>query len=398
MRKWWTAAVLAAALACAAAGSAYAGGWVSENGGWRYRSGDDGSQWLSSGWYWLDGDSNGVSECYYFNAEGYMLADTVTPDHYRVNADGAWIDDAGNVQIRTEGPLGHDQTSQTGPAAGGVQQPQNGSSSGTGPLGTDTFSAGSSGPLGPLGTDASSASTSGPLGPLGPLGSGADTSGTQSETEAVEEQPAATGRVIDPSRPMVALTYDDGPQTGAGNRIMGTLAQYGAKATFFLVGDRCASRASEVQRMVAEGHEVGNHTYQHKYLQKLSADQIRYQISQGSAAITAAGGAEPALVRLPGGLNNSTVLANVNYPMIQWSIDTRDWDHRNAQKTIDEVLSKVRDGDIVLMHELYDATATATETIVPELVARGYQLVTVSEMAQAKGVQLQPGQLYYNFR
>lgn len=416
MRKWWTAAVLAAALACAAAGSAYAGGWVSENGGWRYRSGDDSSQWLSNGWYWLDGDSNGVSECYYFNAEGYMLADTVTPDHYRVNADGAWIDDAGNVQIRTEGPLGHDQTSQTGPTAGGVQQTQSGPSSGAGPLGTDTPSAGT-GPLG-NGTpnagqpDSSSAGpgtvtggesqtpagSSGPLGPLGPLGTGADTSETQSEAEVVEEQPAATGRVIDPSRPMVALTYDDGPQTGSGNRIMDTLAQYGAKATFFLVGDRCASRASEVQRMVAEGHEVGNHTYQHKYLDRLSADQIRYQISQGSAAIAAAGGAAPALVRLPGGNKNSTVLANVNYPMIQWSIDTRDWDHRNAQKTINEVLSKVRDGDIVLMHELYDATATATETIVPELVARGYQLVTVSEMAQAKGVQLQPGQLYYNFR
>ena len=120
--------------------------------------------------------------------------------------------------------------------------------------------------------------------------------------------------------------------------------------------------------MVAEGHEVGNHTYGHAYLQKLGAAEIRSQISRGSDAIAAAGGGTPALVRLPGGNKNSTVLANV------------------------------RDGDIVLMHELYDATATATETIVPELIARGYQLVTVSEMAAAKGVPLEAGKLYYNFR
>lgn len=368
MGKFMTAAALTAMIACAVTGSAYAEGWVSENGSWRYASDDNGGSWLNSGWYWLDGDNDGVSECYYFNADGYMLANTVTPDNCRVNSDGAWIDDAGNVQTRAAfGPIGTPQTSQSGPVAGENQQ---------------------------------NMQVQGPVTQQGTAGT-ADISEMQNEAEMVETKPeeaASAGRYIDPTKPMVALTYDDGPQTGAGSRILDTLASYGAKATFFLVGDRCASRAAEVQRMVAEGHEVGNHTYQHKYLNKLGADQIRYQIDQGSAAIAAAGGVTPALVRLPGGNKNSTVLANVNYPMIQWSIDTRDWEHRNAQKTINEVLSKVGDGDIVLMHELYDATATATETIVPELIARGYQLVTVSEMAQAKGIQLQPGQLYYNFR
>ncbi len=389
MKRFLTAAALTAAMACAVAGSAYAAGWVEENGSWRYETDAAGSAWLSNGWYWLDGDSNGVAECYYFNAEGYMLADTVTPDNYRVNADGAWIDDAGIIQTREpSGPLGYVRASETGSSSGSGQTGPLSQSAQAGPsagAGGDNAGQGPMGSAGPMGQQ--SAESAGPL----------SASETQAEAEVVEEQPAP-GRVIDPSRPMVALTYDDGPQTDAGNRILDTLAQYGAKATFFLVGDRCASRAAEVQRMVAEGHEVGNHTYQHQYLQKLSADQIRYQIDQGSAAIAAAGGGTPALVRLPGGNKNATVLANVNYPMIQWSIDTRDWDHRNAQKTIDEVLGKVRDGDIVLMHELYGATATATETIVPELIARGYQLVTVSEMAQAKGVALQAGQLYYNFR
>ena len=369
-------------MACAAAGSAYAQGWVQEGGGWKYLQGSDEASSLKNGWYWLDGNRDGVSECYYFNEEGWMLANTTTPDHYQVNASGAWVEN-GVVQSRTSGPGSADASQiALGPGVAGVNHTAQSTEQNAG-------------------TDQTA------LGPGVSLGPGAQTTGTsdvsmsQADAEVVEGNPAmavSTGRVIDPMRPMVALTYDDGPPTGAGNRILDTLAAYGAKATFFLVGDRCASRAAEVQRMVAEGHEVGNHTYQHKYLQKLGAEQILYQINQGSAAIAAAGGGTPTLVRLPGGNKNSTVLANVHYPMIQWSIDTRDWEHKNAQKTINEVLSKVRDGDIVLMHELYGATATATETIVPELVARGYQLVTISEMAQAKGIVLEPGKLYYNFR
>ena len=379
MRKLWAAAALTAVMTCAAAGSAFAQGWVQTDIGWRYASDENNAVWLNDGWHWLDGNKDGVSECYYFNADGYMLASAETPDHYRVNADGAWVNDAGAVQTKTAGPgsLGSVGASQTGQnLGGGTQQSQPAQTQGNPAPGTGTGTA-----------------VSGPFGVVTP-----EPEPEAAAPEVAEEQPAATGRVIDPNLPMVALTYDDGPQTGAGNRILDTLAAYGAKATFFLVGDRCASRAAEVQRMVAEGHEVGNHTYGHAYLQKLGAAEIRSQISRGSDAIAAAGGGTPALVRLPGGNKNSTVLANVNYPMIQWSIDTRDWEHRNAQKTINEVLSKVRDGDIVLMHELYDATATATETIVPELIARGYQLVTVSEMAAAKGVPLEAGKLYYNFR
>ncbi len=344
-----------------AAESAYAGGWVADNGRWWYQTDESGASWLSSGWYWLDGDGNGVAECYYFGPDGYMLANTITPDQYRVNADGAWVDEAGSVQTRAAGQTGAGQPA--GAEAGAEGQP----------AWTDTGTEGQ------------------------PTGSEAGAEGQPAGAEGTGEQPPA-GRVIDPNLPMVALTYDDGPQTDAGNRILDILAQYGAKATFFLVGERCASRAAEVQRMVAEGHEVGNHTYQHKYLQKLGAEAIRYQIDQGSAAVTAACGVAPALVRLPGGNKNATVLANVNYPMIQWSIDTRDWEHRNAQRTIDEVLGKVQSGDIVLMHELYGATAAATAVIVPELTARGYQLVTVSEMAAAKGIPLEAGKLYYHFR
>ena len=207
----------------------------------------------------------------------------------------------------------------------------------------------------------------------------------------------AAGRVIDPARPMVALTFDDGPYAPVGNQIMDCLAEYGGKATFFVVGNRCASYGEEMRRMAAEGHEIGNHTYEHRYLDKLGAADIQYQINKGNEAIAAASGVSPTLVRLPGGRKNDTVMANVPMPMIMWTIDTLDWKTKNAQNTVDTVLNQVRDGDIVLMHELYGASGQAAPQLIPELTRRGYQLVTVSEMAQYRG-GLQPGQIYYSFR
>lgn len=213
----------------------------------------------------------------------------------------------------------------------------------------------------------------------------------------VTQNQVTTGRVIDPNRPMVALTFDDGPYAPVGNRIMDCAAQYGAKLTFYVVGNRCAAYQTEMQRMVAEGHEIGNHTYEHKYLNKLGAGEIQYQVNKGSEAILAASGTAPATVRLPGGNKNAIVLANINAPIIMWSIDTLDWKTRDAKSTVEKVLGNVRDGDIVLMHELYNPTGDAALQIIPALVEQGYQLVTVSEMAQYRG-GLQNGVVYSAFR
>lgn len=232
------------------------------------------------------------------------------------------------------------------------------------------------------------------------VGEGMQQGGGTAQAEQQGEQQTEvqdTGRQIDPNRPMVALTYDDGPQPSVGNRIMDCLAQYDGKATFFMVGDRVPSHAAEVQRMVAEGHEVANHSMNHKYLQKLGADEIQAQVVQCNDVIQAVSGVRPTLMRLPGGNHNATVRANVNMPMIQWNIDTLDWKTRDADATVSSVLSQVKDGDIILMHELYSQTADATERLVPELVNRGFQLVTVSEMAAAKGVVPEAGKIYSAF-
>lgn len=223
---------------------------------------------------------------------------------------------------------------------------------------------------------------------------------TQEAAQAAAQQSTGQSQTtdgIDPSKPMVALTFDDGPQPSVGNRIMDCLAQYGGKATFFMVGERVGSYKTEVQRMVAEGHEVANHTMNHKYLQKLGAAQIQAQVNNGNDAIQAACGVRPTLLRLPGGNHNAAVLANAGMPMIQWNVDTLDWKTRNADKTVAAVLNHVKDGDIILMHELYGATGDAVARIVPELHKRGFQMVTVSQMAAAKGRSLEAGKLYSSF-
>ena len=206
------------------------------------------------------------------------------------------------------------------------------------------------------------------------------------------------GRTIDKTKPLLALTYDDGPRTDVGDRLMNIFEQYGQRTTFFMVGSRVSSRASELQRMVASGHEVANHTYDHVYLNKASAETIRNQVVSCNNIIEQACGIRPRIMRLPGGNKNATVLANVNMPIILWNIDTRDWEHRNTQKTIDAIIGKVKDGDIVLMHELYESTAAASEYVVPKLVEQGFQLVTVSELAALKGKTLTNNELYYSIR
>lgn len=204
----------------------------------------------------------------------------------------------------------------------------------------------------------------------------------------------------DPSRPMIALTFDDGPRAEVTSRILDSLQVSGGRATFFMVGRNVAANAEVIRRMTAQGCEVANHTYDHKYLSQLGAEGIISQVSSVNQQVAAACGVSPALVRPPGGYIDArslSVLGSMGMPAVMWSIDTRDWQHRDARRTIDAVLGQVRDGDIILMHDIYAPTADAAQVLIPELTARGYQLVTVSELAAARGGML-PGHKYSQFR
>ncbi len=213
------------------------------------------------------------------------------------------------------------------------------------------------------------------------------------------EEPAGAGRVLDPAKPMVALTFDDGP-SNATTRILDSLEQNGGRATFFMVGNRMSSYPSTVKRMVEMGCEPASHTWDHSFLTKMSEAQILANLNQLDDTLQSIAGVRTTLMRPPGGKINEAskaVLARRGTPAILWSIDTLDWKTKDAQRTIDTVLANVKDGDIILMHDLYETSADAAAVLIPELTNRGYQLVTVSELAGMRG-GMEPGHTYSSFR
>lgn len=193
----------------------------------------------------------------------------------------------------------------------------------------------------------------------------------------------SNGRYLDITKPMVALTWDDGPKSSVGNHLMDVLEANNGRGTFFIVGERIDKDPDEVKRMVADGHEVGNHSWDHdEKLSKKGVDYIRSEFDKTNQKVQELTGVTPTLVRLPGGIASEDVKSTLTMPMIFWSIDTLDWKTKNAQSTIDTIQGNIKDGDIVLMHELYDATSQACDMVIPWLNQQGYQMVTVSELIQ----------------
>ena len=202
----------------------------------------------------------------------------------------------------------------------------------------------------------------------------------------------SNGRYIDITKPMVALTWDDGPKSSVGNHLMDVLEANNGRGTFFIVGERIDQDSDEVKRMVADGHEVGNHSWDHdEKLSKKGVDYIRSEFDKTNQKVQELTGVTPTLARLPGGISSEDVKNTLTMPMIFWSIDTLDWKTKNAQSTIDAIQGNIKDGDIILMHELYDATAQACDTVIPWLNQQGYQMVTVSELIRFRQAEVAGG-------
>lgn len=202
---------------------------------------------------------------------------------------------------------------------------------------------------------------------------------------------------IDPNKPMVALTFDDGPYSKVTDRLLDLLDQYNAKATFFVVGNRVSTYADSLKRAVDSGHEIGIHTWEHAYLTGLDEAGIMRQIDLTQQALQETAGYTSSVIRPPGGKFNdfvSEVGAKHGYYFANWSVDTEDWKSRNADSVYQQCMSQVRNGSIILSHDLYPTTADAMERIIPELIEQGYQLVTVSELLSFREGGIVPGELY----
>lgn len=205
---------------------------------------------------------------------------------------------------------------------------------------------------------------------------------------------------LDLTRPMMALTFDDGP----GERTMellNVLEQYNSKATFFMTGTGLQNSrvdvAATVQKMEEIGCQIGNHTMSHPQLTHLDAAGIQAEIGGVNDLLTGYIGHGATILRPPYGAKNDEVRANAGMPLGMWSIDTLDWKTRNVQQTIDCIINEAGDGDIVLMHDIHTESIDAAIAAIPQLVDKGYQLVTIEELAEARGIALQNGEEYYSF-
>ncbi len=201
---------------------------------------------------------------------------------------------------------------------------------------------------------------------------------------------------IDVAKPMVALTFDDGPDYGdVTDRILATLKEFNGHASFFQEGASASNLPELMTRIAQAGHEIASHTYDHSHY---GTDVTPEDIIKADDAIEQAIGRRPSAFRSPGGSTTDLIrdiCISEGMPIFYWSIDTEDWKSRDADSVCDVVMNNVSDGDIILMHNVYDSTADAVERIVPFLVEKGYQLVTVSQLVQAKtGKPPVPGTQY----
>ncbi len=184
--------------------------------------------------------------------------------------------------------------------------------------------------------------------------------------------------------PYVALTFDDGPHASYTPQILDILKRHGAHATFFVLGSRAASHPGILARAVAEGNEIGSHTWNHMNMARSSHAAICSDLDRTAAAIEKATGKRPRVMRPPYGAANSAVTSLVygryGTPAILWDVDTQDWRRPGVGVVVDRAVSKARSGSIILVHDIHASTLAAVEGIVSGLQARGFKLVTVSQL------------------
>ena len=210
---------------------------------------------------------------------------------------------------------------------------------------------------------------------------------SEESTAPPTEEPTTSPAEPDPDKPMIALTFDDGPSKHTG-RLLDIFAAHGGKGTFFVVGNLIENRSDTVERIALEGHQVAGHSWDHRQLTKLGSEELTHQIMATRAKIYETTGVDATVLRPPYGSVNEevkNVCAQLGVTIVNWSMDTLDWKHKDADKIYNTIINEVKDGDIILCHDLHGTTVDAMERVIPALIEQGYQLVTVSELLKQGG-------------
>ncbi len=218
---------------------------------------------------------------------------------------------------------------------------------------------------------------------------------TEKETGAVHVQSEKVQ--IDPDRPMIALTFDDGPSAHT-KRLLDIFRKYGGKGTFFVLGNSLDNRTETLKRIVSEGHGIGNHSWNHRQFTNISIEEVEDQIMMTRAKIYDITGVDCTIVRPPYGACNDEIRSlgkELGVSFVNWSVDTLDWKSKNADAVYNEIMNDVADGHIILCHDLHKTTVDAMERVIPDLIEKGYQLVTVTELLSYGGDEITAGKMYF---
>lgn len=204
-------------------------------------------------------------------------------------------------------------------------------------------------------------------------------------------EPAAA--IVNENGPVIALTFDDGPYPKVTGHILDVLEKNGVCATFFVLGSRIEGHEDMLTRMDELGCEIGNHSFSHADLTRLSKADCQRELSDTDAEIRRVTGHEASVVRPPYGYYNKTVRSAAGRPLILWTVDTNDWRGKAPGEIADYVIQQAKEGSVILMHDQQTQTADAMEMIIPTLIDEGFRFVTVSELirltgGQCKGVML----------
>lgn len=194
------------------------------------------------------------------------------------------------------------------------------------------------------------------------------------------------------TRKAVALTFDDGPSPKTTPVALDLLKKYNAKGTFFMVGHDVEGNEDIIKRVIAEGHQIGNHSWDHPVLTKISLEKAKSQINDTTAALKKASGLDVHIMRPPYGAINGAIQAAVDQSFILWDVDTLDWKNRNTASIMKEV-RKAQAGSIILMHDIHQTTIDALPLILQYLTEQGFEMVTIEELM---GDQLELHQSYTN--
>ena len=189
-------------------------------------------------------------------------------------------------------------------------------------------------------------------------------------------------REIDWSKPIVALTFDDGPSEYT-PKVLELLEQYGCTATFFMLGNRMAHYPDAVRLVAESENEIASHSWNHANLVTLSYQDMLENVLMSKNKIKTMTGRDAQFLRAPYGMNNKdlfTVCGKLDLVLVHWSNDSMDWDVKTPEEVYERVLNQLQNGDIILCHDTYEHTVIALETLLPELINRGYQVVSVAEL------------------